>query len=497
VHRSLKTVSGIAAFAGLAALMIVETAPLARGQGAAPIATPGGQTTAAKRNYKDNGEYDLYNQAFKDAQNPAAQIKDLETWAQKYPDSDYKDVRTGMLVQAYGQLNPPQPVKVLDLASQLITKDPKIVFDDPQDGRRQALSFLLTTAVAAGLAGQPALPNPTAAQVALGRTAAQRLKDEAKTFFVPANKPATTSDVDWNTTHANLDAAADHTLLVLMIYKAEAVMASVAAKKPGVSAECKDVAEPAYRQALAVYPNNSYVSYKLGQAFQCQQKESPDKVFAAIYEYERAAVIDPTLGGAQPNATAIPAYADKAYVNIHGSADGLPELKLQVKQSAIPPDGFKFKTAREIADEKQAQFEKDNPELAMWGKIKDFLTAPDDPTYFEDKLKDTEGPLLKGVVVDGACRGKELTVAFPKPGDTGALVPEVKLKFTDLIFTGKPQPNTEITFEKAVATAFTKEPFLLTMEVQKANVTGLKTAPCTPPPPAKKPAPPAPPAAKK
>jgi len=88
VHRSLKTVSGIAAFAGLAALMFTGTAPFARAQGPAVTAAPAGQPAATKRNYKDNGEYDLYNQAFKDAQNPAAQIKDLETWAQKYPDSD-------------------------------------------------------------------------------------------------------------------------------------------------------------------------------------------------------------------------------------------------------------------------------------------------------------------------------------------------------------------------------------------------------------------------
>ncbi len=490
MHRLIGTVSGIAAFAGLAALMLAEIAPLARAQAAAPAAAGGQAAAATKRNYKDNGEYDLYNQAFKDAQNPAAQIKDLETWAQKYADSDYKDVRTGMLVQAYSMLNPPQPAKVLDLAAQLMAKDLKTVFDDPQDGKRQSLSFLFATAVAAGSAGSAALPNPTPAQVELGRTAAKRLKDDAKAYFVPANKPAATPDADWTKTHANLDAAADHTLLVLTIFRAEAVMA----KTPRVSAECKDIAEPAYRRALADYPDHSYVSYKLAQALQCQQKESPEKVFQAIYEYERAAVIDPMLGGAQPNATVIPAYADKAYVNIHGSTEGLDELKLQVKQSALPADGFKFKTAREIADEKQAEFEKSNPELAMWAKIKDFLTDPADPTYFEDKLKDTEGPTLKGVVVDGACRGKEVTVAFPRPTDTGALVPEVKLKF-DTALTGKPTPNVEITFDKAVATAFTKEPFMLTMEVQKANVTGLKTTPCVPTP-AKKAAP-APPPAKK
>jgi len=481
VHRLLKTVSGIAAFAGLAVLTIAETAPLARAQGAA--AAQSGQPTATKRNYKDNGEYDLFSQAFKDAQNPAAQIKDLETWAQKYPDSDYKDVRTGMLIQAYGSLNPPQPAKVLDLASQLIVKDLKTVFDDPQDGKRQTLQFFFATATAAGLAGTQYLPNPTPAQVELGRTAAKRLKEEGVTFFAAANKPAAVADADWNKIHANTDAAADHTLLVLTIFPAEAVTA----KNPRVSAECRDIAEPAYRKALADYPDNSYVSYKLAQTLQCQQKDSPEKVFQAIYEYERAAVIDPKLGGAQTDATVVPKYADKVYVTIHGSTDGLDDLKAQVKQSALPPDGFKIKTANEVATEKEAEFAKTNPELAMWMSIKAALTDPADPTYFEDKLKDTQGPKLKGVVVEGACRGKEVTVAFPMPNQTGALTPEVKLKF-EAALTGKPEPNTEITFEGGVATAFTKDPFLLTLEIEKAKVEGLKTTPCVPTP-AKKSAP--------
>ena len=178
-----------------------------------------------------------------------------------------------MLVQAYSLLIPPQPAKVLELAAQLMTKDLRTVFDDPQDGKRQTVPFLFATTFAAGLAGSAALPNPTAAQVELGRTAAKRLKDEAKAYFVPANKPATTPDAEWAKTRTNADGTADHTLLVLTIYRAEAVMG----KKPLLSAECKDIAEPAYRKALADYPSNSYASYKLAQAFQCQQKESPGK----------------------------------------------------------------------------------------------------------------------------------------------------------------------------------------------------------------------------
>jgi hypothetical protein len=467
VRRFFRTVSGIAAFAGLAVLTIAETAPPARAQG--------GQTTATKRSYKDNGEYDLFSQAFKDAQNPAAQIKDLETWAQRYPASDYKDVRTGMLVQAYGALNPPQPAKVLEYAAQLMSKDLKTVFDDPQDGKRQTLQFFYATAIAVGYAGSTLLPNPTDAQVELGRTAAKRLKEEGAAFFASANKPAGVSDADWAKSHATIDAAADHALLALIIYPAEAVTN----KTPRVPAECKNIAEPAYRQALADYPGNSYVSYQLAQALQCQLKESPEKVFQAIYEYQRAAVLDPTLGGVQKDATVVPKYADKVYVAIHGSTDGLDDLKALVKQSALPPDGFKIKTANEVALEKEAEFAKSNPELALWMSIKAALTDPADPNYFEEKLKDTQGPRLKGVVVEGACRAKEITVAFPMPGQTGALTPEVKLKF-EAALTGKPEPNTEIAFEGAVATAFTKDPFLLTLEIEKAKVEGLKITPCTP-----------------
>src|SRR5206468_10208662 len=48
---------------------------------------------AAEKKVKDQGEYDIYNQTLKDLANPAALLKDLDTWSQKYPDSDWKDDR--------------------------------------------------------------------------------------------------------------------------------------------------------------------------------------------------------------------------------------------------------------------------------------------------------------------------------------------------------------------------------------------------------------------
>ncbi len=462
MHRSLTTLTGIAALA-LAAFVVTETAPDARAQGAAAA------QTATKRQYKDNNEYEMYKQAYADQAQPAKCLADLDTWAQKYPDSDYKDVRLGMMVDATSKLNPPQPAKVLELGGQLMAKDLKTVFDDPNEGRKQTLSFYFELTNAAGMAGSPLLPNPTPAQVELGNTAAQKLKEAA------AEKLPGVSDADWNTIHAQLVAAADHTRLVLEIYQAEAVMS----KKPPQPDECKNIAEPAYRKALADFPDNAYVSYRLAGTLTCQQKESPDKVFQAVYEYQRAAVIDPKLGGAQPDPKVVTSFADKIYINIHGSDEGLDALKAQVKTAALPPDGFKFKTAHEVAAEKEAQFEKDNPELAMWMRIKGALTDPADPDYFDSKLKDTAGPKLKGVVVEGACRGKDILVAFPVPGATGELQPEVKLKF-EAPLTGKPEPNTEITFEGAVASAFSKDPFLLTMDIEKSKVEGLKVTPCVP-----------------
>ena len=66
-------------------------------------------------------------------------------------------------------------------------------------------------------------------------------------------------------------------------------------------------------------------------------------------------------------------FADQYYSTLHGSNEGLDKLKDQVKQSPLPPAGFKIKTATEVADEKQAEFEKTNPKLALWMKIKGAL----------------------------------------------------------------------------------------------------------------------------
>jgi len=53
---------------------------------------------------------------------------------------------------------------------------------------------------------------------------------------------------------------------------------------------------------------------------------------------------------------------------------------------------------------------------------------------------------------------------------------KVSLKL-DAALTGKPETGTEIQF-KGVPSAFTKDPFMLTMDTEKAKIEGLKMSPC-------------------
>jgi len=51
----------------------------------------------------------------------------------------------------------------------------------------------------------------------------------------------------------------------------------------------------------------------------CLQKTQPEMASAAIYEFQRAAVIDPTLGDPNNKPDQLVKYADDLYTRIHGS----------------------------------------------------------------------------------------------------------------------------------------------------------------------------------
>jgi hypothetical protein len=167
----------------------------------------------------------------------------------------------------------------------------------------------------------------------------------------------------------------------------------------------------------------------------------------------------------------------------------LADLKALAKANAMPPADFKISTAAEIASEKDEALKKSNPQLALWKSIKDSLAAADGEKYFES----VKGAGLPGgangvtkfkgwlVKADPATKSKELMVSMEgkdQPADvTLKLVGEDGKTAAPL--TGKPELGDEIEFE-GIGDSFTKEPFMVTFDVEKAKISGLKVEPAAP-----------------
>src|SRR2546427_76030 len=92
------------------------------------VAIQTGAAQARKKQVKDLAELEIYTQARKDAGEPAKEIRSLDTWTRKYPESQYKDDRLYMYMQAYSRLDPSEPAKVIDYGSRLIAKGLHTVF---------------------------------------------------------------------------------------------------------------------------------------------------------------------------------------------------------------------------------------------------------------------------------------------------------------------------------------------------------------------------------
>ena len=260
---------------------------------------------------------------------------------------------------------------------------------------------------------------------------------------------------------------------------------------PGNQALAKNdcaTAESAYVKALSDYPDNAAISYNLGRALKCEAAATPDK--AAEFELPRNLFVR-TRGGrsippweAPPSRKKITDYANTVYTGYHGSDEGLEQLKQQAKSSPLPPAGFKIMTSTEVSSTRQKEFAEKFPQYALWMGIKGQLADANGQQYFEGQLKDADVSgqggqrALKGMVLDGrpTCRSRELMVSIPDPSKPGSAAPgEILLKL-DAPLTGRPATG-EIEWD-GVPRAFTKEPFLLTMETDKSKITGLKVDPC-------------------
>jgi hypothetical protein len=168
VHKFFRPLMGIATVALIGAVTLVGPARTARAQGA---------PAQAQKKVKDQGEYDLFNGVTKEA-DPAKKVALLNTWKEKYPESDYKLERLVMLIQTYSALQ--QWPNVINAAKEALTVDPKDITS------LYWITFLT-----------PNLGSASADVLATGEKAANSL--------LAAEKPATAKDEDWPNVKKSFD----------------------------------------------------------------------------------------------------------------------------------------------------------------------------------------------------------------------------------------------------------------------------------------------------
>jgi hypothetical protein len=444
VQRLFRRVGGVAAFAIFTAVVLT---------GAPQAAAP--QAAAAQERKMDQAEYDIYDAATKDlvANNGAKAIDDLNTWKQKFPNSEFKNDGEYMYVQAY--LLNKQFDKVLDKAKELMGRNLDSLFPDPKAGPQLVVKILYAAVMAI-----QQIPDPTPEQLATGAQAAHQILDYTRT-------PDGVSASDWTTARTALNTAATDALFQI----------AVAPGRQAVAKKDCPGAEAAWSKALGDYPGKTVLSWQLASAYNCEQKP-----FLALYEYARAVAVDPSLGKTMDPAKST-TFVKNTYTKLHGSDEGYDALLAQAKSAPLPPADFKIVTDDEIKIAAAEKFAKDNPELAVYKNIKDNLVSQGAP-FFEN-MKGAELPQLLGIIADAkpACRSKVLTVYVPLPENT-AKTPEITIKF-ETALTGKPEIGSTIKFV-GVGDSFTASPFMLTLTAEKDKVQDLKLTPCTVAPAKKK-----------
>ena len=490
MQKYVKTIIGTAAVAALGLVGLTTTAHYASAQAAA---APAAQAPAGKKAkaVKDTGEYDIFNEVAKDTTanppNPKKFLADLDSWTQKYPNTEFADRRVMYYIQAYSADN--QAAKAVDIAKPLIDKGLDGMKDGLDDDQFVLNALFLTSRAALALAATGA---PSPEELAAGGKAAQMLADFGKTYFVPEKKPAQLTADQWAEGLKQVDGQAKLTQFQIALYPAASALPKASQNDPATCA----AAEPLFKQAAEKYPDAGAIANQLASVSRCQQTKDPTKVQQALYYWARAAV-DPVggIGGLDADSQKkLDDYLKRVYTTIHGSDEGLADLKALAAKSPNPPADFKIKTASEIAIAKEEEFRTKNPRLAMWMSIKGQLADTNGQQYFEDQLKDHDmsgengAKLLRGILLEAkpACRSKELLVAVPLPDATGTPVAEITLKL-EAPLTGKPGTGGEILFN-GEPVAFTKEPFMLTMGSSKEKIDGLTMTPCAAAPARKAPA---------
>jgi len=400
-----------------------------------------------KPEWKDRAEFDLYDSIVKD-QNAQTRLQSLDKWKTGYAGSEYADVRLKAYLYTYKQLM--RHRDAINTAVEILKTDPNDI-----DSLTEIVGFVLTLLPQ----GNAALTAQNRADIDLGEKTARYIVANVDTIYAPTKKPQGTTDEQWAAAKPTVRNFSQFTIARLAL-----------AAKDNAKAETE------LKKTVEMDPTNAQASYMLATILLGQQKTNPEKMPAALYQYARSATYDGQ--GALDAATrkTVDTFLTKAYNAYHGSADGLTELKAAAKASATGT--FAIMSTVEIAKKKQEEREayaRANPMLAFWtNSIKENLVGDNSESYWGFM----NGALLPGDSIPGVAKFKGKIISLmpetnPKEimlSIAGGEMADAKLILDDPL-RGTMDVGMEIGFAGA-AKEFTKDPFMVTFEVDPDDVEG-------------------------
>ena len=389
-----------------------------------------------KKVAKDQQEADLINSLPKET-DPAKRLATLDKWKAGYPETPFAAERQAAYLATYQELKKPR--EAVDTAQEILKRNPND-FD--------ALRAILINGMS--------ISNPPAnADMDVVEKAANHFINDADAVFTSANKPVYMTPDQWTQAKEPMKAFSQRMIGVIYVTKKD-----------------NERAEAELTKAIKMSPNDAQVDYMLGQVILAQNKTKPEKQPLALFYYARAAAYDGAGSLPAANRQQIQGFVSRAYNTYHGSNEGFDKLLATAKANATPPADFHVDSTADIAaasakaDEEKR---KANPMLALWNDLKTGLTGADSDNYFNTTVKEVALPKFKGTLVSAKpeVRPKELVLAVEKPG-----VADCTLKLDEGQFlAGKMEPGGEIEFE-GVGAAYTKEPYMLVLSVDKAKISG-------------------------
>jgi hypothetical protein len=409
LSKTLATSAGTAAV-GLLALGLMG--------GAAWAQAPAAKAPAVK----DQGEYDL-TQAVTKEKDPVKQMELLRQWEQKYPDSDFKGMRSVQMAQSDSQI----------------------------EAKSQQ-------------------PGATPADMDAAQKAAQDLLEHLGQYLAPENKPANATDDQWKQAQQILE------------QQAHSVLAMIAMAKKTPDGDV--TAEKEFRKEMELAPGDASATYNLGTLILRERKV--ERIPEGLFYIAKAIQISGPQALPAPTKTAAEAYLKRAYIGYHGDEAGLDEVKKASLTAAFMPPDFKIESVTDIAKKQEgdaAEFAKANPDIAFWRNVRTALTAADGDTYFGQIKGSAPPPPDAGFTM---FRAKVISQPSPKEllVNVDNLAGDATLKFENPL-KGTIEPGTAFKF-KGVIDSYVKEPFMLTFMAEKEDVDGLPASAFAAAPPARR-----------